>query len=223
MGLKDIDGIRSDMIAPTDPHTLVQATNLVLMVTLMVGCLFKWFAMGPADPPLPGLLVVAISVANSIYLSHKGSHEVAAWVLIALLFVGLIFVGYNAGGFTGPVVLMAPLIPLVAIFLINATAGCITVILVVAVLTVFFALQLNGDIAQGGDNATGVLVGRYLALVFSGLVSTWIAWGFARTAQQLLMTNQALANTDHLTGIANRRSLEDTLSIEVNRARRYGT
>lgn len=207
---------------PEDNHSLVYTTNLLIMVLLFVGVLFRWFAIDVSNPPWPGIGVVLLLVGNSVYLSQSGSSDIAAGILISILVVGLLVSGVKSGGFGGPVLILSPLIPIAATLLISARAGLFTVIVVTLILLIMFALHLSGKIPDNPNSETGLLVGRYLAVSFTAMVTTWVVWAFAQSHRKLLREVESLAHTDHLTGIANRRSVALGLAKETARARRTG-
>jgi len=214
--------LRAQILEPEDKHSLVYTTNLLIMVLLMIGLLFRWFAIGSAYPPWPGIGVVLLLVTNSIYLNWRRSSGRAAWFLISILSLGLLVSGINAGGFGGPIPILAPLIPIAATLLINARAGLITVIIVMMILLTLFSLHLVDKISPNLNSETGILVSRYLAVSFTVIVTTWVVWAFAQSHRGLLAEVESLANTDHLTGIANRRSVSIELAKETARVRRTG-
>ena len=67
---------------------------------------------------------------------------------------------------------------------------------------------------------TGSLISKYAVLSCSCLVTTWVVWDFARKSNAFAEANLKNANTDFLTGIANRRKIADVLEQEIERARR---
>ena len=217
-----LNTLRTKILDPEDKHSLIYTTNLVVMVFLMVGLLFRWFAFSASNPPWPGIGVILLLVANSIYLNTRHSSNLAAVFLICILSLGLIVAGINAGGFNGPIPILAPLIPIAAMLLINARAGMITVVVVMTILLILFSLQLAGKVSPNINSETGILVGRYLAVTFTALITTWVVWAFAQSHRKLLAEVQSLAHTDHLTGIANRRCVSIELAKETARVRRTG-
>ena len=214
--------MRAFIVDPEDNHSLVYTTNLVIMLLAMIGVLFRWFAVGVASPPWPGLAVVTLLVANSIYLNHSGLSALAAKILIGVTTVGLLVSGFKTGGYGGPILILAPLIPIAATLLINASAGVFSAIVVMMILVAIFVLQLIGKVPANVHGETGVLVARYLAICFTALATTWVVWAFSQTHRKLLAKVESMANTDHLTGIANRRSVALELAKETARVRRNG-
>ena len=208
------------ILDPSDTRSLVYGANYVIMVLAMIGALFKWVAHGQDHPPLPALVVVLLALLVSVYMYRGGATRIAAWAHVLTLLLALLFVGFTSGAFGGPIVLIAPLVPLLAVLLIDASAGRIVALLVFFSLSFLFALQVFDLVPENPNSATGLLVGRYLAVAFSSLIAAWVAWGFAESWRRVVADNEQLANTDHLTGIANRRRSELQLRTEVARARR---
>ena len=207
-------------LAPLNRRDLIQATNLVVTALVAILGTVKFIVMGIAHIPVPALLVVAGGVANALYLRHNGSTAIAAWFLVGLLLFGLFYGGYNTGGYGGPVVLFAPLIPIFTMLLINTRAAWTCLALVGLILAGLFFLDVNGLVPPNPNGANRILTGRFITLLTLCLVATWVVWGFSRVSRGLLKKIERQSNTDYLTGILNRRAFETTLAHEVNRARR---
>ncbi len=205
-----------DVSMREETRALVGATNLFILILVLFAVTLKWLALGTLSPRWPGLLVILVCLANAAFLWKGGETRQSAWLLIATLVFGLTSSGYFSGGLSGPVALVAPLIPVVAILLVGTRAGWICLGLVIIILSVFLVLGSTGKLPEDPNNALGLLFGRFLAVVFTGLVATWIAWRFG-------FNNERLAYTDHLTGIANRRAFETRLASEISRANRSDT
>ena len=209
-------------LRPTDGGKLLNAANFLVIVFMIIGLLFRFFAIGLHDPPWVALVILATAVGNSLYLFRDGSQFIASWVLVGLLLFGIVFAGFRSGGFAGPIVLVAPIIPVFAIVLLDTKTGWFILVVMVFILSGFLAGQLNGQIPPTPYGEEGDLVGRYLAILISTIIGTWVTWSYAETKRELLASNEFIANTDHLTGIPNRRAVMERLILEANRARRSG-
>ena len=106
-------------LRPTNSATLIRAANVLIIVFVAIGMLFRWYSLGMSDPAWAGMVVLVISLCNSLYLLNNGSEKIASRVLVAVLIFGIIFSGIRAGGFEGPIVLIAPIIPVFAIILLG--------------------------------------------------------------------------------------------------------
>lgn len=207
-------------LVPMGRRVLIQITNVVIVVLIAVLALLRWAVMGFAEFPVPALLVVIGGILNGVYISRNGSLEVAAWVLVALLLGGLFYGGLKTGGFSGPVVLLAPLIPIYTMLLINSSKAWIALGLVMLALAALLLLDVGGYIPQNPNDPGMILTGRFITLVSLCIASTLVVWSFARISRGLLEKIERQSVTDYLTGIFNRRGIEAILLSEVGRARR---
>lgn len=204
----------------SERRQIIAATNIVLCCMCLVFSALKISATGTQNFPFPAMLVALLTLINCIYLLRGGSTEKAVLSLLALLFLGLVFSGLNTGAFNGATLILAPILPMLAILWRSTRTGWIMMFATGFSLSLIFWLQLSGYIPENVHSETGLIVIRYVAVVSACLVCTWIAWTFGRYHSELQKINQLQATTDHLTGVGNRRSLEMTLIKEIGRARR---
>ena len=211
---------KSDVQLPVDRHALVEISNLTVIVVITALAALRFVLSGGAQAPLPAFLVVFGCIINAIYIRRNGSINSAAWVLVTVLLIGLFYGAFSTGAFSGPIVILSPLIPIFTILLINIRAACITIGLVFVVLMSLLYLQYNGLIPANTNRPELILFGRFITLLSLSLVSTWIVWNFSRITHHLLKKVELQSNTDYLTGISNRRGIETILAHELGRARR---
>lgn len=204
----------------SERRQIIAATNIVLCSMCLVFSALKISAAGIQSFPFPAMLVVLLTLINCIYLLRGGSTGKAVLSLLVLLFLGLVLSGVNTGGFNGATLILAPILPMLAILWRSTRAGWIMMFATGFSLSLIFWLQLSGYIPENVHSETGLIVVRYVAVISACLVCTWIAWTFGRYHSELQKINQLQATTDHLTGVANRRSLESALMKEIGRARR---
>lgn len=210
------------VLVPIDRLTLVRTANLVITLMVALLSLLKWFILGSEFLPLAGILIALLGVCNGIYLAMGGSALVVARLIIVGLTLALVYASFITGGFGGPIVLFAPVLPVLSFLLIGPRAGWIAAIGMVVGLLVILQLHFVNAVPPTPHAQSTLVFGRFIAVASTGIISTWVIWAFAVTATALGERNELLANTDHLTGIANRRFSENYLNQEVHRARRSG-
>lgn len=212
-----------DDLVLTGRRSLIQAANLT--ITFLTGGLasLKLIILGFDSPPIPALFMLIVGLLNAVYINRNGSIDVAAWTLVVTLLLGLTSAGVYTGGLDSPVVLLAPIIPIMTVLLINLKAAYITLGSVCLILTCVFILGANGYISGNSTDPNLVLFGRYIVLTCLCLISTWVVSRFASLSRTLLVKLDKQSNIDHLTGILNRRAIETRLLQEVGRAKRANT
>ena len=201
----------------------VVVANLLVLALVSMGAAAKFAAHGFEHPPLAATSIAVVVAANAFYLHRNGDPTRASWHLLAILLFGLAFSGHASGGFEGPVPMLAPLAPLVAVMLADRRAGWITCVGVIVILTVLHQLDRAGLLEPNPNGETGLLVGRFIAVVSAALVMAVVARSFALDITKLQRQYLHLASFDHLTGLANRRIIDETLARETAQATRNNT
>lgn len=196
----------------------VAAAFAVLGLLALTLCAFKWLATGQAA--WSGLAVALVAAGMAGYTWKRDLGPAAAWALIALMLVGLVFTGYTSGAYDGAILQLAPTLPALAAMLLGPRAGWAGLALTIVVLAALLALQLAGWVPPNAHGPEGLLVARFLALAFMTAIVAVVAAGVVATNQRLLATLAAQAHTDPLTGLANRRALEEALVREARMAAR---
>lgn len=223
LGTKSSDNFAVDsLLVPVDQRGLVRMANLVVTLAVVILSLIKWFILGSDFPPIGGIFITLLGLANSVYLARGGDSGVAARLIVVALSLALVYGTLSTGGFDGPIVLLAPIIPVLSFLMIGNRAGWVAAFVMVLGLLTVLALHLVGAVPPSLLSERNLLIGRFIALAASGVFVTWVIWAFAIAAAALGERNKLLANTDHLTGIANRRFSENFLNQEILRARRSG-
>lgn len=212
----------TDLVTAINRRQLVKTTNLAFIVLIAFLAILKVIVVGANPPPVPAVILLAGFGANGIYLTRGGSAQKAAIALVGLLLLGLILGSFNTGGFNGPVVLLSPLIPLAAMLLISNRAAWLSLWAVGVVLACLYLLDVYQLIPENPHSATLLKFARLLSVAALSLIATGMMWGFARELRESLAKVKGESNTDFLTGIYNRRALENILLHEINRTRRDG-
>ena len=201
-------------------RALVEMTNLAVILLVAILASLKYTIESVDQLPWAALLLVVCSLANAVYIRRNGSIDVAARVLIVLMLSGLAYAGSKTGAFSGPVVLLAPIIPLFSVLLLNARSGWITLGLVCLILGGLLFFEVIGAIPKNQNPPELLLLGRLITVLAVCLISTWILGRFARMSRSLLARVEQQSHIDFLTGILNRRGVEALLERELGRARR---
>jgi hypothetical protein len=200
-----------DDLVPTGRRSLIQATNLI--ITLLIACLasLKLIILEFDSPSIPALFMLIVGLLNAVYINRNGSIDIAAWILVVTLLLGLASAGVHTGGLDSAVVLLAPIIPIMTVLLIILKAAYISLGSVCLILACVFILGTNGYIAENPTDPNLLLFGLYIVLTCLCLISTWVVSRFASVSRTLLVKLDKQSNIDHLTGILNRRAIETRL------------
>jgi diguanylate cyclase (GGDEF)-like protein len=164
--------------------------------------------------------VWTILAAIVVYLRRGGSVKIAVWVAIASFFSGFMVSAIYTGGFEGPIAPLAPLLPALVIMLLNPKAGWIGAVITLFLLSLVAVLQSSGLTEPLPIGGTGLVIIQYFVAAIACLVFTWIIADFAQKSNEVAATNLQNSRTDFVTGVANRRQINDTLEQEIERAGR---
>lgn len=223
LGTEGSDKVAGEsVLLAVDRRSLVRTTNLVVTVLVVILSALKWSIAGSGFLPIGGIIITLLGVCNGIYLARGGASRVAARFIVLALSLGMVYGSFTTGGFGGPIVLLAPVIPVLSFLLIGPRAGWVAAFATALGLLVVLTLHLFDVVPPSPQTEQNLIIGRFIALATSGVFVTWVIWAFAASAAALGQRNKLLANTDHLTGIANRRFSENFLKQEILRARRSG-
>lgn len=210
-------------LVPLGRRGLIQATNIILILLVATLATLRTIYLNLDYLPIPAIFVVAVGLANAIYLWLNGSVDVAAKILMVSALLGLAFSSFYTGGVGSSVVLLAPLIPIMTVLLINTLAGWVSLALVSLILAAVFVLGLYDHVPENPIPKDLALLGRYIVLTCLCLITTWVVSSFYSISQKLLMKLEKQSQIDYLTGILNRRGIQTRLIQEIDRARRSGT
>jgi len=167
------------------------------------------------------LLVFAVlTMGCFIYLRLTGNRRTTNTFIVILLGTLCLFLLYTGGiGGTGP--LWFFVFPLVALYIQKLWAGILSVIVLLLITVLLLAFPFAGF---DPSIYSPVFIERFLAVYIAVSVMAAL-YAFVRTSAELNLesineTFQNLANTDELTGLPNRRRMQDVLYQEVSRMRR---
>lgn len=212
-----------DALMPLGRRGLIKATNIIITILVASLAAIKVTVLGVDSMPIPALMVVFAGLSNAIYIKRGGSMDVAAWILVVTMLLGLAIASVYTGGFKAQVVLLAPIIPIMTVLLINTRATWISLGLVCFILAGVFVLGVYDYMPNHQIDPKLTLLGRYIVLTSLCLILTWIVSRFSSISRTLLVQLEMQSNIDYLTGILNRRAIQTRLSQEVGRAKRSDT
>ncbi|MEP5766177.1 MAG: GGDEF domain-containing protein [Halieaceae bacterium] len=171
--------------------------------------------------PLVAILIFA-SCAASARLYRFSSAPAAA--LLCFSSILLFSLSYQDTGIWSPYMLLLPALPLLASMMIGPRAALWTMAIVgLSLLLALGVLEparpvANGSILQPGETTLRAVI------ILAGLVlAAWGGWWHARHVDSLSGVVYQQESQDHLTGLANRSSIEAVLQQEVSRASRGGS
>jgi len=163
-------------------------------------------------------LVVLVTMAMSYYQIKV---RATGHVLLSCFTALVLYRSYVAGGTDSPVLIIAILVPIAAIFLLGRAAGLFYAAILSLAIVVLIVLRLNGY--QFPDTQIhGEILGamQSVVIIFVLSVCTWVAWMYARHNETLARTLLDQTRRDHLTGVPNRRAFDQALQSEIKRAKR---
>lgn len=202
---------------------LILASNGILFVLSASFGLFKYAQLGIDSFPYVAAIVCVLISMNSVYLLLGGDLVVSEAVMMTILIAGYFGATASSGGFDGAPSTLAPILPMVAILWFGARAGWKIFSILLCVLSAILYLDLNDVFAPSEHSIEAIKVSHFISAVLASLVCTWVTWAFAKTKEHDNLKSQQQARTDHLTGLANRREIDDALIREVSRTQRDGS
>lgn len=205
-----------------EQQILIQRISLFLGILVILAITGR-FIFGLYRGPVVWMLFVTVCILFFCSLSaKKGKHPEVAGILIIILWISVLnVISYMNGGVGYPSLVMSPLIPLVAILVIGPRAGLFALILVFISLGMFMYLHGAGHnfpVSLLSHEADYIV--RGILIILTSVFITWIGWHYSTRNHQLIEFAWGHALRDHLTGLANRRLIDETLQIEIDRARR---
>jgi len=214
-------------------------TVLLALAALAAAISFLHIALDPLGPPslavgsvavlLACAVLAALSAWPRVPLAHleRGLLGTAAVVVSATLLYGL-YVAPPAGTYAASAAAIMLWVPLLFVFCAIAFDGATSLRYSIALALVVVAITLPHAVAtRAGTGATDGLffpLQAYLAYAVTIVALYFFSDIRQRVSimEEMARTMRRLANTDALTGLANRRQAEEQLLRELRRAERYG-
>lgn len=186
--------------------------SLILLRTAMVGSGNSLYA-GPIAFAALTLLFTALKFGFST--------RYAAVILLGILTSLLALLGLLSGGLDGPVIVIAPFIPLLGTLIHGRRAGIVCAVICTCIISAFAIAHTNGaSFSSHGYNIEQRSIARAAFLIAFILASTFVGNYYARISDAMAASIWQHATQDHLTGLANRRSMDNSLARELLIARR---
>lgn len=166
------------------------------------------------------IAATAILLLTCIYLSWQRKWlDFAGYLLIFGVLALVVSRAYAAGGSDSPVLIITITLPTIAMFILGTGAALVTTAATVVAVMFFLILRVAGVgfspmLVQG--QSLGVI--QSSVIIFVILVTSWIAWLYAKENEKLQTELREQTHRDHLTGIANRRAFDEALETEILRA-----
>ncbi|SOD91780.1 GGDEF domain-containing protein [Caenispirillum bisanense] len=195
-------------------HVLVNRMYFAGFVLLGFFTLFDLFVTGYlVDATVEAVTLVLISILW-LRLQRTGDLDGTGWAASAIAGVAILAVVLMGSAPDG-VVAWVPLYPVVPFFLLGCRRGALCAGIYFVVVVGAFAFDLMPQ-AQGFAMPTVFNVGGALA------GATAILYWYEHSRETAAAALRQAADTDFLTGVANRRSVQRTFDAEAARARRHG-
>lgn len=201
-------------------YKLIQLAGSAVFLMLSVFIVHRLASLGFSQPPWPAMLVAVLTAANLLYVHRGGSLDKSAWTSMIILLGGLCLSGWNTGGFSGPTVLLAPVLPILAMLLINTRAGVIVAVMTALALSFLYVGEVNSLLRPNLHTEQSIATSRFFGVISALSISSLMVWEFSSMKEKMLKLNRQQAVTDYLTGLYNRRYFEEALNREIARAQR---
>ena len=194
-----------------DRKQLIENLISLLATIVVVGVVAKFVVAKGVNAPVPAIFLALILIMCSRYVRKGGSLDLAAGFIIGSVYTVFLVAALYIGGFKGPIVYLA---------LFDRKAGWIGFTVSLLLLSIVASFQYVGWTNSIFIGETGLLISNYCVAAISCLLVTWIVGDYARRSKEHSEAHLRNAETDFLTGLANRRKISDTLKQEADRARR---
>lgn len=209
-----------------DPHHLrVLMTYAVLGLGVIAFTVFIPVNLLLLDNPVVArvqMLFLPVCAGGILYLRRTG--DIGGASFLAAVMLGAFFVAFvhfedgSQASFA-----LAAIFPGTALFLLGNRRGL--AVAVVFILLAALAYALNPALRAGPPPGAAVIINLSLLMMFitlqAYLYEDWRERAYAENSK-LLARLETLSYTDSLTGLKNRRTMEDILEQEIDRSLRHG-
>lgn len=199
---------------------LLISTSLILLAMTSGFAAIKYVYVGNAQFPYVALIMSGMLAGNICYLRLGGTLASSQLAMMLLMVVGFVWAAIYSGGYSSAPVILAPLLPMIAIFWFNRLAGWLMAILLLFILGALLIAESFNFLPENSQSLNNLRIARFVAISTVTLVCTSLAWLFAQAKEQAIDLNRQVASTDHLTNLPNRRAIDEALLREVGRAKR---
>jgi diguanylate cyclase (GGDEF)-like protein len=201
-------------------RSLLISTSLVLLIMTSGFAALKIYYLGLGQFPYPAVVVSICLLSNICYIKFGGELSVSKLLTMLTMIIGFAIAAVNTGGYSGAPISLAPVLPMTAILWFDRVAGWFVAGVTVVLLIVILVADIFGLLPPNPQTVDGLRVAHFFTASIVTLVCTWLAWTVAQTQEVHIDMNRHDAVTDHLTNLANRRALDETMLREVGRAKR---
>ncbi|MFP4363647.1 MAG: GGDEF domain-containing protein [Spirochaetia bacterium] len=169
------------------------------------------------------LIIPGIQIFNFIYFKLSGKHQIPAIITIVLMGCLEVFLLVTGGiNNTGP--LWFYVFPLLVFFVAGLKTGIIlTGMLFVITLCVFYIPNLPFVFTVYTTAFQGRLLASFVAVSIMSGVYEFSRFRVYTHLLDLSFKLDKAARTDHLTGLSNRRDIQEHIQYEITRFKRSGT
>ncbi len=185
-------------------------------------CFLVRLQVAPITDPITIAAALVCCAFFLVYLLIK--LEVAeAWsgVLLIVSWTGaLIVVAIFTDGAHSPIMVLAPISPLIAAFLLGRTWGWYVAIALVVALAIFGAFEQRGLYFTSFHNPNETIHLHEFWMILSILIGTLIGHHFAEENSRLSDILKMRARVDFLTGVPNRLAIDEAIDHAVRDAKR---
>ncbi len=199
---------------------LLLSTSLVLFAMTTGFAVIKFLYIGDTHLPYAAIAMSVLFAANIVYIFLGGDLALSQRLMLVLMVFAYVFAAVSAGGFTSAPIMLAPLLPMVTIFWFDKGAGWLMAGLLIILLFALLIAEYKGLLPVNSQTKEIQIIAHFFMITTLTGVCTWLTWSFARAKEQHLDSKRLDAATDHLTGLANRRAIDEAMLREVGRAKR---
>jgi len=199
---------------------LLISTSFILLAMTSGFAVVKFLYVGSAHLPLAAMAMSIVLIANIVYIYFGGNLVMSQMLALISMVLGFVFAVVISGGFNSAPVLIAPVLPMVAILWFDNRAGWIVAGSMILILVALLLAEINGLVPPNPQTIDGQRIAHFVVASIVTPVCTWLSWSFAQVKKHHIDSNRHDAATDHLTNLANRRAIDEALLREVGRAKR---
>ncbi len=200
-------------------RVIISTCLLILVLAIGFG-LLKYSFLGLEHFPIAAFVLTPVLIGNIIYIKLGGNIKSSQLFVMFMLLAGFTGSAVYSGGYSSGIILVAPVLPMVAILWFDRAAGMVMAGLVVALLSGIYVAELKGLVPPNPQTGIGLLTSHFFGSTVVTVSCAWLLWALAEDKEHYIDIEKTDANTDHLTRLANRRALDEALSREVGRAKR---
>lgn len=210
-------------------HELRQKLITVLTLSLAIAlaiAVATGYAVGLPWAPLPLVAVLGYSLFLLFVpwlARHANCLPLLGWPLLAGLLLLLLLAAWTTGGLEAPVLIALPLLPVLGALLLHRRYVVPCLVAVIFSLLLLHYGQNQAWIAPLPLEHLAHVRLQFAMLLLSSFTAAGLSWYSAYHNDQLQEQLSGWAQTDGLTGVANRRHFDETLRLEWQRNQRTQT